>query len=80
MQSVCACLKGEKLVQGESELFFAARQRQKRADYILVTPFFVPVTLRITTEVLLDQHALYHAVIVKEDHFMPFLCSFCCFS
>lgn len=63
--------KREKLGQGESKLFFAARQRQKRADYILVTPFFVPFTLRIVGEVLLDQHASYHAAVIKQDRFMP---------
>lgn len=63
--------KGEKLGQGESKLFFAVRQREKRADYILVTPFFVPVTLTIITEVVLDNHTSYHAAITKQDCFMP---------
>lgn len=62
--------KGEKLGQVNQSCFFAVRQRQKRAGYMLVTPFFVPVTLRILSEVLLDQHTSYHAAIDKQGWFM----------
>lgn len=38
-----------------------AEIKAERADYILVTPFFVPVSCRIISEVLLDQHTCYLA-------------------
>lgn len=60
-QSAAPILRCEAERQRESKAERDKERRRERADYILVTPCFVPFTFGIIREVLLDQHGCYRA-------------------
>lgn len=62
-QSTAPILRCEAERQRKSEAEGDKERRRERADYILVTPCFVPFTFGIIREVLLDQHCCYRALL-----------------
>lgn len=64
---LCVCLKERKWVRANQSVApilcceAEINAGTETADYILVTPFFVPVSCRIICEVLLDQRTCYLA-------------------